>query len=248
MIKKFLLSFVMAITAITAVSTITNQPAQAANGFSGSCRTLLGLVSWDCNVNISDQNSLKSGIWTIVANVLTDLTIIAAYLIVGFVIYGGYQYIMSGGDPGKVANGKKTLTHAFIGLAIVISANAILASIRIALGADFTSKCITESANCYHQDNASNIVTSAIQWTIGIGGIVSAIFVVYGGISYITSAGDASKLQKAKQTILYALIGLAIVGLAEIITLTVTNIINDANKNASTKVIPAGLQPKDMVS
>lgn len=193
--------------------------------FNGNCYSFGGLVSWSCNVSISDQESLKTGIWTIIANIATDITIIAAYLVIGYVIYGGYLYISSGGDPGKVANGKKTLTQAFIGLGIVLLANVILNSIRAAFGVSFS-----DSVNCATSACADpgTIVTNAIQWIIGVAGIVAAVFVVVGGISYATSAGDPGKLQKAKQTIIYALIGLIIVALAEIITAFVTNIIKDA--------------------
>ena len=204
--------------------------------FSGSCRTgFLGLTSWDCGVNISDQDTLKSGIWQIVANVATDITIIAAYLVLGYVIYGGYQYIFAAGDPGKLASGKKTLTHAFIGLAIVISAYAIMSTIRFALlGAGGKFACDPLSGQGCVDPNS--LITGAIQWAIGIAGAVAAIFVVYGGIAYTTSAGDPGKLQKAKQIILYALIGLAIVALAEIITAFVSNMIRSANGMAYTNI------------
>lgn len=62
---------------------------------------------------------------------------------------------------------------------------------------------------------------------IGIAGVVSAIFLVIGGVGYITSSGDANKLQKSKNTITYALIGLAIVGLSEIIVSVVSGIISN---------------------
>lgn len=199
----------------------------AAEGFEGrtgdNCGNFLGLKSWDCNVKISDPDSLKSGIWTIVANIVTDVTVIAAYLIVGFVIYGGYLYTMSGGDPNKVTAGKKTLTHAFIGLAIVILANVILNTISAALGANFSSNCIT--SECI---NPGTMVANALSWAIGVVGVVAVIFVVYGGITYTTSAGDPSKVQKAKQMILYALIGLAIVALAEIIVAFISGILNNS--------------------
>ena len=197
--------------------------------FSGTCRsTFLGLTSWDCGVNVRNQETLKSGIWQIVTNVATDITIIAAYLVLGYVIYGGYLYMFSGGESGKVASGKKTLYHAFIGLAIVMSAYIIMNSIRIALLG--SNKAFSDCAS--HECVSTNdLVTNAVQWVIGIAGAVAAIFVVYGGISYATSAGEPTKLQKAKQTITYALIGLAIVALAEIITAFVSNMIRDANTN-----------------
>ena len=197
------------------------------------CDSLLGMVPWYCGVDIHDEATLKSGIWTIVANILTDLTVIAAYLVIGYVIYGGYQYMLSNGDPGKVANGKKTLVQAFIGLAIVMLSNVILNTIRIALGANFSADCTKAEDGCLNSAiDVKNMVTNVIQWVIGVAGVVSAIFVVIGGISYTTSGGDPSKLQKAKQTILYALIGLTIVALAEIITAFVSNMIRTAGQEA----------------
>ena len=201
--------------------------------FRGTCRdSFLGLVSWDCDVNIRDEESLKNGIWQIAANIAVDITIIAAYLVLGYVIYGGYLYIFSSGDPTKVASGKKTLTHAFIGLAIVMSAYLIMSTIRFALlGANGQFNCDFMSESDTGCIDANTLVTNAIQWFIGIAGVVALIFVVYGGISYTTSTGDPSKLQKAKQTIIYALIGLAIVALAEAITAFVSGMIRDANNN-----------------
>ena len=49
---------------------------------------------------------------------------------------------------------------------------------------------------------------------IGVAGTVSVVFIVVGGINYITAAGDTNKVKKAKDTILYACIGLIICALA----------------------------------
>ena len=228
--KKFLVicSIIGAISATSGF--ISTQSASAIDPVKSRCEYFLGLTSWDCNVDISDEASLKSGIWTIAANVATDITVLAAYLVVGYVIYGGYLYVFSSGDSGKLATGKKALSQAFIGLAIVMSANAILNTIRIALGADFTQDCANSNA-C--ENAASVMIDQVISWVISIAGIVSAIFVVYGGISYVTSAGEPSKLQKAKSMITYALIGLAIVASVKVITAFVFNMIREANKTTS---------------
>lgn len=209
---------------------------------SDECRYFLGLVSWDCNLdlkNIKGETDLRERFWTIAGNVATDLTVIAAYLILGYVIYGGYLYICSNGDPGKVATGKKVLAQAFIGLAIVMSANVILNGVRIALGGDFSKQCVTIdngsgsiTTECYKMGTAGNMVTSVIQWVVGIAGLVAVVFVVFGGISYITSSGDPQKTQQAKNIILYALIGLVLVALAEIITAFVSNLIRTSTQTA----------------
>lgn len=227
--RKFLAVITVVMVVFVTINIISPTPSYADEGFTGNCRYVLGLTSWDCGVAIKDEESLKTNIWTIVANIATDATVIAAYLIIGYVIYGGYLYIFSSGDPNKVATGKKALSQAFIGLAIVMSANAIMNSIRIALvgGSGGFGNCT--SSICI---DPNTMVTNAIQWAIAMAGIVAVIFVIYGGISYTTSAGDPSKLQKAKTMIIYALIGLAIVALAEVITAFVSNIIREANNNA----------------
>lgn len=235
LLKKILVICGIIGTISATINAINIQQVYADNsGFAGNCRYILGFTSWDCNVNISNEKTLKSGVWTIAANVAVDITVAAAYLIVGYVIYGGYLYTFSGGDPSKVATGKKALTHAFIGLAIVMSANIILNSIRIALGAkDFSTNCASKSCIT----DPAKMVSGMIQWVIGIAGVVSAIFVVFGGISYITSTGDPGKVKKAKDMIMYALIGLAIVGLSEVIVVFVSNIITNANNNSGTSYI-----------
>ncbi len=186
----------------------------------------MGLKSWDCGVKI-DQDDYKSGIWTIAANVATDITVLASYLVIGYVIYGGYLYIFSAGEPGKIATGKKALTHAFTGLAIVLLAHVILASIRVALlgNSGYFADCLADDGCVQPGD----LFLSMVNWVIGIVGFVSAIFVTYGGISYTTSSGDPAKLKKAKDIITYSLIGLAIVALSTIITAFVSSTIRSAS-------------------
>lgn len=48
-------------------------------------------------------------------------------------------------------------------------------------------------------------------------GVISVIMIIIGGLKYITSAGDSGNVTSAKNTILYAVIGLVIVALAQLI-------------------------------
>ena len=228
--KKLLQKLAILGIIIMGVSGAVVAPAYAEDVNDTSCPTFLGMRSWDCGVdtNPGSEDELTTMVWAIVGNVIIDATILAAYCALGFVIYGGYLYIFSGGDPNKTASGKKTLSHAFIGLAIAMLATVIMSTIRIVLMNGDTQLASVDGA-----DYASEMATSIIQWVIGIAGFVSAIFLVYGGISYMTSSGDAGKLTKAKNMIIYALIGLTIVGLAEIITAFVTNIIKDSKETTS---------------
>jgi len=50
-----------------------------------------------------------------------------------------------------------------------------------------------------------------------ISGFVAVIIIIIAGIQYMTSGGDPQKINKAKDTILFAAIGIIVVVLARII-------------------------------
>ncbi len=69
-------------------------------------------------------------------------------------------------------------------------------------------------------------ITTIINVIIGLLGIVAVIVIIMGGISYMTSSGDAGKVKKAKDTILYGVIGLIICALAfAIVNFVISNIL-----------------------
>ena len=54
-------------------------------------------------------------------------------------------------------------------------------------------------------------------------GITAVIFIILGGVGYATSQGDSNKLTKAKNTIIYAVIGLIVAIAAFAITNFILN-------------------------
>lgn len=65
--------------------------------------------------------------------------------------------------------------------------------------------------------SVNDIMTSVINIFSLVVGVVSVIMIIVGGLKYITSGGDSGNVSGAKNTILYAIIGLVIVALAQII-------------------------------
>src|SRR5580692_2393260 len=57
---------------------------------------------------------------------------------------------------------------------------------------------------------SNSTIPTVIGIVFGIIGIVSVIMVVIGGLRFITAQGDPSGVAKARQTIIYSVIGLAI--------------------------------------
>lgn len=58
--------------------------------------------------------------------------------------------------------------------------------------------------------------------------IVAAVFLILGGVQYIFSAGDSGRADTAKNTILYAILGLIVIGLAAAVTAFVSNVLLSA--------------------
>lgn len=48
-------------------------------------------------------------------------------------------------------------------------------------------------------------------------GVIAVVMIIVGGLRYITSGGDTSRVGAAKTTIIYALVGLVVVALAQLI-------------------------------
>lgn len=81
-----------------------------------------------------------------------------------------------------------------------------------------------------------SIVRTGIQLLLGAAIILALFYVIYGGIKWMTSGGDQEKLAGARQTIIFAVIGLAIAALSfTIITvlgqLANTNFLSVPNTN-----------------
>ena len=57
-------------------------------------------------------------------------------------------------------------------------------------------------------------ITSILSQVIAVLGLVCVVVMIIGGVTYMTSSGDAGKVKKGKDTILYGLIGLVICVLA----------------------------------
>ena len=54
-------------------------------------------------------------------------------------------------------------------------------------------------------------------------GIVAVIMIIYGGFRYITSGGESGSVSSAKNTLIYAIVGLILVALAQVIVHWVLN-------------------------
>lgn len=65
------------------------------------------------------------------------------------------------------------------------------------------------------------ILTTVVEILSWITGVVAVIMVLLGGLKYITANGDSNAISSAKNTILYALVGLAVFAVSQAIVIFV---------------------------
>lgn len=75
----------------------------------------------------------------------------------------------------------------------------------------------------------TELVEQVINIILYAAGILAVGFLIFGGIKYVTSSGDSSKVKAAKDTIMYAVIGLAVTILAYVIVNFVITAINSTD-------------------
>jgi hypothetical protein len=63
----------------------------------------------------------------------------------------------------------------------------------------------------------SNTVKVIVNILTTIVGVIAVIMIIIGGAKYVTSGGDSAKVASAKSSIIYAIVGLIIVALAQVI-------------------------------
>lgn len=76
------------------------------------------------------------------------------------------------------------------------------------------SQDLKEAAGCNTTTSADTVANNVIEIVIGVLGLVAVFVMIYGGFTYMTSTGDASKIQRGKNIIIYGLVGLVVAILA----------------------------------
>lgn len=103
--------------------------------------------------------------WYLARTFVNWAAIIAGVVLLGFMIYGGYMYITSAGDPGKAENGQKTIVNGVIGFAIVVLAWSVAGLIMwlfdvknecVSSGSSKTTMTDEQRSTSCKQSNANN--------------------------------------------------------------------------------------------
>ena len=94
------------------------------------------------------------------------------------------------------------LIVALVGLAVVPEVSAL----TLQEGAE-AARCDGCPSDLFGEKGAFRQITNTILYIVGI---IAVIMLIIGGIRYVVSGGDSKKVTDAKNTVLYAIIGLVI--------------------------------------
>jgi hypothetical protein len=189
-----------------------------------------GLTDGKCNIQAPSGGAvtLSAFIWRIVLNIIDIVLQLMGYIAAGFILFGGFRYVTSSGLPEKTVRARKTILNAVIGLVISFMSVVIVTLIANGL-TETTATCppktssVTDGkadAACLgvakvSADSAINGILNTVYYA---GGVAAVIVIIISAILYTISQGDAAKTKRAKDGILYAVVGLVVIMMAFVIT------------------------------
>lgn len=138
---------------VLGVGTVATTYADVEQQAQASCdtnTTFFGLVPWykylslqydastgNCRITSFDKGKVlgkSSPVMLIALAILEDLIRVSALVAVGFIIYGGFQYLTSQGSPDDTKRAQQTIINALIGLVVALMAVGIVSFIGTQLG------------------------------------------------------------------------------------------------------------------
>lgn len=170
----------------------------------------------------------KDDIVRVIMNLIQWALAFASAIAAIFIAVNGYQYVLSAGNPEKLEKAKMGLTWSVGGFILAISSYGIVYLVASTL--QFTQlKRLEDHRPASVPGTVKPVVESIADIIFWFGGAVAVFFLIVGGYRYMTSQGDREAVEKAKKTVLYALIGLIILFAAVLIfNLVSTTVIGGA--------------------
>lgn len=128
-----------------------------------------------------------------------------------------------------------TLVISLLGVASIA---APVSALTLQEGVE-AARCDGCPANLFGNTGVFKQITNTILYIVGI---VAVIMLIIGGIKYVISGGDSKKVTDAKNTVLYAIIGLIICLLSFAIVNFVVSTLPSDNNDSSNSQTPQASQ------
>lgn len=178
------------------------------------CQAREFALSDDPNPNVVEKNySVCPGGNCSIPNPLGETTIIglitkivqflveniAIPLAVIMIIWTGFKFVTAQGNATKLEGAKKNLLYTVIGLAVILSAEAIVLFIRNVLG----EKNAPESPLLDRLKGALNEI-------IGVLFALATVYFAWGVVQMIQGSGNEKKIEEGRRHMIWGIIGMAV--------------------------------------
>ncbi len=100
-------------------------------------QTVLRIGEEAANQSLPFADQLKSadaGFGSFISGILSGVLVIAAILVLLYLIWGGIEWITSGGDKAKAEKARNRITQAIIGIIVLAASTAIMSVVQGFLG------------------------------------------------------------------------------------------------------------------
>jgi hypothetical protein len=133
--KRLIQNWLAAIVFVTAAGGAAMTVATPSPTFAACEGKILTIPAWynglaagaNCALVSPDTvGGISNFIWLIALNVVEIILQLVGYIAVGFIIFGGYKYMISAGSPDGMVKARKTITNAIVGLLISILSVSIV--------------------------------------------------------------------------------------------------------------------------
>jgi len=132
-LRNLILAVIIAVLPLVTVVArpVTVHAAAVASQAACTKTTFLGFPTWYKYLNLNTEcqvvNFTLPQIWLIGLAIVDILLRLIGIVAVAFIIYGGFRFIVSQGDPEAAKTARLTIINAFVGLIIAIIASGIVA-------------------------------------------------------------------------------------------------------------------------
>lgn len=144
-------------------------------------------------------------IWLVVAAIFEIILRASGIAAVFYMIYAGFRYITSQGSPEGINAAKTSITNAITGLVLVVFAARLVGFIAGRFAGDTGNDFLLPEVAA-NQGALGTVINTAMQ----IAGGLSVVFIALGGVTYVRANGDPGTIKRAKEMIIYALVGLVV--------------------------------------
>lgn len=125
MIKRIYLSLsVLAVLLVSSFGVYGVVYADTATDLQAACAQANNEPAYCASLN--QRENPVTGSDGIIGKITNVIALAAGFVAVIMVIYGGFRYIISNGDPAKITAARQTITYALVGLVVLVLARSII--------------------------------------------------------------------------------------------------------------------------